>query len=209
MTSPNAEDGNACVRVTDSASVMLDKINRYLEMAPDIIFPRIAEVARRYQSMTLTRKDRDMMAVLYGINMHIGEMEAELLMPEELIGNDPKRRLLRKKINETLVRRPHANAQPNPYGCTHADLPRLRNEVIGCEEFTDLVGDLPSYQALLQANARVERLIVECEALAARRCARRCGTAAPLKQCGACEKFYCSSACLDAHTELNMCDKRL
>lgn len=192
------------VQVTDSAEEMLKKIDSYITQAPCILFPRLAGVARQYTSQIIKRGDREFESVMYGMNMHIGEMEAELLMPEALIGDNKERRELRNKINITLQARPHSGIV-NPYGCTYADLPAMRDAVIDRATFQALVKDLPSYQALWDANLRIEELLQECERVLARRCARGCGVPAPIIECGDCKKFYCCSSCMDSHIDLKMC----
>lgn len=207
-----AEDPH--VRVTDSPEVMLAKIDAYLTRARRGMFERVANTARQHNTRALTRNDRELGAVLSGISLYIGEMEAELLMPRELIGDgDDDRRVLRAKIDSTLQsKRPgfqqvyeHPDLPEGTRIPDYTELRTLRNQVIDADTFTELVRDLDSYTALLHANARVEELVRECEQLAARTCAHKCGNRAPLMKCDVCSQVYCGSACLEEHRTLNQC----
>ena len=202
--------------VDDTAEEMADKIEAFVANHRQFVIAKVAEHARK-AGCRIARGDREFSAALHRLSQVTRMSTAEYLLPRAIIHDDePEALRLRDLMDMSLVStqidvhydranfdRPRvAPGDPVP---SYGELPTVADQALPFDEWKRRVATCAGYQRLHAATGAVERLLEECDRVAARGCAYRCGVFGAMKQCSVCSAFYCCDSCMDGHRVMNQC----
>lgn len=199
--------------VDDTPEEMAEKIIRFLDGPEGAAVRKTVATHARQSKRRLTRHDREFTAAMSTLSKCTRFSTAEYLLPRAIIRPDEtKLAHLRDLMDVSLVTMQTDVVERQDFSrpgvSKDEQLPRFQefpaavDATIDYDEWKRRVDTCEGYQKLHAAQLHADKFIAECEEIAARPCARRCGRFAPNQECSLCERLFCSDSCMDGHREI-------